>query len=310
MHATRPERSPIHWNSHELDQFHLILAHKLRKRGLGEIPDTNNRGGCNILTEEVRNALLEMPAERRRKLTGLMLQIHKEDHPMHRGLKDLMRKPRLPDLPITQLPAASRNGHSPAIGPAELKPENVQEPVPATLSAPAPETGGLVAQAVQVFGRVMQLLGEVEGMRKGVEEVKEYNNLLMDENATIRERLESAEKELVQLRKDYLEMKEAKRETLPRVAIIGCQRREFEEILKECGRRGLHARFRHYDQDQQAVELHEDFALLMKWISHDWTNKAIKAIPRGNYAFTDGGTAKAVKQLEVWLVTEPAHASA
>lgn len=305
--------SHVHWDSNEKYLFCLSLAHRMRKRGLQEIPEGTNRGGCGILVEETRATLLALPEGRRRKMTGVMIQLHDPSTDLGGRMIDLFRKPRLPDLPLPMVEKPETNGHSPVtepVAPGKGEQQPGSNPEPAATHLPVPDAVSKADQAAEIFKDLFAGYLKFDQIEKRLGEVEVYNNLLTEENSGLRGRLDSAEQELTKIRAELIEAKTAKKEEMPRVAIIGCRKDEFDKIVKECTARGIHARFRHYDQDQNPTDVFADYAIMMKWVSHTWDDKVKKAIPRGQFAFTDGGTLKAVGQIGVWLERAPAHATA
>jgi hypothetical protein len=191
-----------------------------------------------------------------------------------------------------------------------LPPPVVAVPVASPIRVPVVNEQPQVSDAALVQGLAVRLLHALESTQRQerrIAELEEFNQLRLEETDLLSGKLKAAELAIAELRESVAELSNAEKKHKPRVAIIGCRKDEFDEVLKLAHEHGLDLAFKLYEQDAKPTRIFADYAISMKWVSHAWEQQVRDSgIPRGQYSFITGGAGKVVMQLEVWFSEVPA----
>lgn len=281
--AVAPESKPPravrkHWTPTELEGFTDAFVTQLRRLHIVSIPSVGDREGARFINECLHTAQdLAISPERRRPL-----------------LQRANLKPAFWSRAEKAL--AERISHE-----KEEKAKSAIVALPAPPPPPEktlddfPDEQVIANAAVRLFrlykGNTLNT-DDVQGIKRTVDEVKQYGDLFTEE-------LDNLRKQLAEVQSS--KASEARITGLPRVAILGCRMDQFEVIVKECKTSGILAEFRHYDQDRNPHQFSADWAVAMRFMPHAWEDHAKRAVPPGHYAFITGGVGSVVMKLEEWL---------
>lgn len=285
------------WTKEEKSMVAEVAVQQMRSCGIGIVPDPEDRGGSIMLLDAVRTAQSRvLPPERRRifhqraalessrtggvSIVDLMTQMF---------LKAREEKQRADEEAAKAKAAAEAAAQVPPVAVATV-------PGVLDLEQMHLSNAGPLTQAAVVL---VQLLQRVE---KTFREQEEMQSLLMTETAELRGKLASMEETLALKLKQKAE--EPAAADLPVVAVLGCQKYEFEQLVEKVAERGLKIELRHYDQDSKPRPVVATYAIIFKWIGHVWEPHIDKSVERQNQAFIKGGLSRAVMQLEVWFAAD------
>lgn len=311
----------VTWTKQERESILLHLCHLLQSKGIGQIPEPSDRVGSMMLGDDIRIAQEQaLPRHRRRDLSHARAAFMDMD--LMPELEAMLKRPRLPAAPakgpeMEELVAmkpparvetngrhhANGNGHHP-----ELKPE----PRPQPAQQDGLEARKFMEDAQTMLKAFKEANAHLNAMLDRMTEIEQMNQLLTEENAGINRRMGTQAAELSNLRDEIRELKGAKviKEKLPRVAILGCRKDEFEAVVKKAGENGLDLDFRHYEQQREKVlPVHADYAIMMPGLDHAQAYAVEKAVPRGQYVYLSNfSVTKSIAYLLAWF--NPAAATA
>lgn len=313
----RKRRPPDHgwvvWSYDEKKALAKAAVEELRRDGLNIVPEQGDRFGSSLIIRAITLAQKKIfPPERwRGKLHRTMLAAAGKRTPSVITLmEEAIKVPPPPkEKPVEPTPPAAVVP-PPIQPPAEPAPAPVAEASSAPLAIPRlPEMlreldvhkladAGPMTQAALVLTSMMHQFES--RFREGMQ----MQTLLVEETDSLRKQLSSLQEEhgkLVATMQNHRPPEAPLEAPRPTVAVLGCQKYEFDQIAAKAEERGLKLQFRHYDQESKPRPIVGTHALLMKWISHTWQEHVDKSIPRGQWAFVAGGLTKAVLQLEVWF---------
>ena len=315
---TKDSLNRVIWTKEEKTIFAKEIARRLKVQGFPAIPQLTDRVGRGFFISAVREAQGVLARDRRKSLgNGRVNQFLNQSGVS--PLIDQMLKLHLMDLS----PPAKEETNNRKIEIAPLnnnnnRVENIQlkdrQDIPAEVTPEIIQTlkvqnskNGPIAQA---FYNLADLLNGIEN--KTIEHV-EMQNLLMEELAELRSRIQKSETFISQQHTQINELMEmvtaqAKsdqieedKKDIPIVAILGCRKYEFDEIERKSKELNLPINLRHYDQDSRIRPISAQWAVSMKFTTHSWQSQVDNAIAKGQSAFLRGGTTQVVRQLETWF---------
>lgn len=288
--GTAGEGTRLTWTNEERQKLAVAVAAKLRAQGLRHGPTEGDRTGASFLLDAVRAAQHEVfERERRRAIIG----------------RTQLGTKFFSELEIALTAKAETEALVHKIEAQQAAPTTT--PAPAAV-APAPAmtdeqlvTAGLakasLAQLVQAgMAKLFETLGQCEA---GLNELRDFNNLLVEENSQIGRHMSELHVEITNLRGTA-------KKRLPIVAILGCQPHVYQHIVDGAKSTGIELDFRHYEQGAKARPFHADYAIALQWLDHAWTDQLHNAVPdRARYKYIgQGGVGMAIKQLKEWFPHE------
>lgn len=299
------------WSSAEAASVAVATAGHLLKQGIHFLPDPSDRIGSQFLLESIRRGQTDvLPPERRRVEIKHRAGISKV---FWHELRQALKKPMPAATPAPH--QNGTNGHAPVApapevaAPVAAKPEPT--PVHTVLSVGDASTELLVATLVGRLFRLLEKntppvqLGEIE---RKVEEQRQFGELITAELSEIRKQVEALTPQLklplFPAQDTATPFEPEQQARLPRVAILGCRKDQFDVIQHEVEKRGLKLDLKYYDQDQKPVSFTADYAISMRWVRHHWDDHVKAGVPRGQFTFIRGGVGQVIMQLEAWFTKE------
>lgn len=269
------------WTMQEATDVARKSAELMLKQNLHLVPD--DRVGSGIMLDCIRAAQLAVLPRERRNLAGMTrarLGIRFWDPFRH-----FLKNPKLIQAPdeVAALKAQelADSGHIPA----------------------EPEPEGYLDLAETLEKLIAQLRPVLEDLSK-VNELRGYQELMTDELNGLRNQVGNINARLATV--EQAENESRAREGAPkkiRVAICCCEKHVFDHIVTGAKERDLDLDFRLYEQATTPKPIVADWAIIMKWGAHAWSEQAAHSIPRGQYTVLKGGITQALAQLEIWFKT-------
>lgn len=88
-----------------------------------------------------------------------------------------------------------------------------------------------------------------------------------------------------------------------RIMIVGLTPKQNQVVVNHC--RQHKVKFCFYPADQSNVELPQvDFAVLSRFIYHDWVNRLNSILPRNRVKFVSGGLRSIIKEIDDFVVKQ------
>lgn len=298
----------VEWSKEEASAFLVHLAHLMRKQNLWHIPDGDDREGCIMLADYARQAQCNaLPRHRRFDMQNPRAEMEAMD--LFARLGPLLKVPVLPPLP-SKAPEIEELMESKA---PEAVPQSPQlAPKPPKIASIDEFSDDEIAQAF--VARFMSHSAHVSRLEKVLNEVQGMNALLVEEAASLRQKAEETEDRLRALEERHRQAPVAAatpRRSLPRVAIIGCRKDEFDRVVERAKQENLPVEFRLYEQDSRIQPVVAQYAITMKWRSRIWDDLVEKSgIPRSRRSYCDGSINRVHEQLVNWFGSSAKGASA
>lgn len=306
----------VRWSMEEIEKVAKLAAHYLLNQGIHFIPDPYDRTGNQFLLQAIQRAQGEvLPAERRR---GFIKQRQGISDAFWKELKTCLKQGL--GLPLHFV---SGNGHKPAVAPtapATVPPSPEYHPdaaadsttVQTVLSVGDAPTELLVSTLINRLFRLMEKNSapvKVTELERQLEERRQYDEMIMAELSELRKQVEALTPQL-KLPLDTMTPfpKREVAEKLPRVAILGCRKDQYDVIAHEVEKLGIKLDLRHYDQDARPVPVNADWSVTLRWVRHHWDDQL--NVPRGQSTFVRGGVGQAVQQLQQWFAPQTVKVTA
>jgi hypothetical protein len=311
-----PIKRYVIWSDKEKDTVALHTAVLLRRQSIHKVPDLDDYEGSRFLLDAIRQAQgSSLEASRRRTLhTGR--NALKED--FWRRLNGFIRMPvtnaeleaklvtlrngtEAPPSAPPQAPTAPaaapeprvvRDGenHQQVVEVPELKEHSVHELVDALLAK--------LGQNQTFVQRFTEVEASLKSVAEKIAELAGFDTLITEEMSQLKDQLGQQSASLMR-RMTELEHNREVRSNLTKVAIIGCRKDEFDAVVREAG--DLPVDLKLYDQEEQPRTIHAEWAVIMKWANHKWTDQVKANIPHGQWTFIRGGTGQVAAQLKTWF---------
>lgn len=307
--ATPPNfRRHIIWTEQEEQAFMVHLCHLMRKQGLRDIPQTNDRNGSVLFNSFVRRANEDaLPSHRRKNFAPNARVVFVKLDLLNR-LEPMLKLPVLPHLPPPpqelqpkgSLAPFPTNGHANGNGNghgdhSEL--EALGTPEPASI-VPLTKTLAEYSDAELYQEATMRMLH----MAAVVNEAKGLADLLTEENAKLVQRVNAMEAKFAEFTKPMAEKPVEIKKQYPICAVVGCRQDEFDQIQRLTREHGIEVKLRLYEQGTKERPIDAEWAIALRWISHAWTDQMKASIPRLQQIFLHaGGVSRVVAQLETWF---------
>lgn len=320
---------PIIWTDQERAKMQIQVAWLMRKSGIRIIPEASDRLGNAMFCDAIRLAQTEcLPRHRHINLSfarGMMIdfgmlpgieRVMKLPEPLKPIPKDpeldeIMAQPRPPE-PVRNGTHEERNGHHASNGNGAHPPKAAPEPapLPPKIAALAEFTDAEIFTAASL--RLEGMTARMAEIEQTAKEATEFNALLTEENQAVNlrhDQLKSRVEQLEELVQGLLTAPERTR--LPRVAILGCRKDEFDKIEKMAMEAGIPCQLRHYEQQQSKVmTIHADYAIAMPGMSHSQDAKIRESVPRGQYIFMSVfSVERSIGHLRAWFQPELVNAT-
>lgn len=288
--GTKGEGTRLTWNNEERKKLAVAVAAKLRAQGLRHAPTDGDRVGASFLLDAVRAAQHEVfERDRRRSIMGRNALGAKFFAQLEIALtagveaEKMVQKIEAEQAAPVQPVAASNAVTAPAMTDEQLVSAGLAK---ATL-----------AQLTQAT--MAKLFETIGGYEAAINELRDFNNMLVEENAGTKRHINELHVEITNLRGTA-------KKRLPVVAICGCQPHIFHHITDGAKTAGIELDFRHYEQGSKARPFHADYAIAMHWLGHDWDDQIHNAVPDRSRAkfIGNGGVGMAIKQLKEWFSHE------
>lgn len=287
------------------------VAPILLKQGISFLPETNDRAGSEFLVSALRTGQVTgLRPERRKTIKGRNSFGRHFYQELKAQLKLGLRARTAANGTHGQLPAPTMAPAPAPITPGPVVPLITNQVMQSAVSIHEAPTEFLVATLVARLFKSLEKNGSPE-LEKKVSELREFNELITSELSELRKQLEALTPTLRHTPSiTPFPPQEKPAVKLPRVAILGCRKEQFDFIEYEAKKLGLNLDLRHFDQDQKPVYFQADYAISMRWVRHHWDDHTKESVPAGRYVFLRGGMGQAVVQLREWFDPQFAKASA
>lgn len=283
----------IRWDYQETHAIADQLAGLMRKQGLVSIPSKGDHFGRSMLSDMLATAQLNATAKQ--QLPGNRQRLRAQPSMFKASFWSEVEKClKNPAQPAPVQSSTTNPGED--APPSEASAPAAQSSEPASSSIDLLATIPTAALLSAVFSRMLGLVGEHETNSRRVQAVEELVLSIPDEIAHLRQDI----MQRLAAHDNAVQVQVETRKVLPRVAIIGCQRYEFDHIQQGAKGAGLQLDFRHYDQDSHPRPVHAEWVISMKWISHDWARQ-INSMPTDHKKFISGGVGTVINQLKQWF---------
>lgn len=282
----------IHWTTEERTWVLARLAVLLLESNLTIVPEQGDRDGGQILMSCFRKAQVETLPDNRRRLINMNRAFIGK-----RGFADLEHK-------LKQLWANKQKAEEQALAGTVTPPPEA----PA-----APEKLFKDATAGELLGG---------GMAKFFADMSALEGLLMESNQTIAKQLTALQGQVETLTQrvaavecldsfgrgigadDSRKHKESAEildnQKLPRVAVIGCQVRQFRVIEEQLEKLHVRCQLQHYEQDSSSLRINGDYAICFRWANSEQKVHAKIAIPDASHVHLVSGVGNAIQQIQQW----------
>lgn len=287
------------WTAEESKQVAIETARLLNAQGIHMVPTTGDRTGRQMLHEITTTAQIVLPRNRRR----LRAPLHAYNPLFWKFVNDSVTTKSY--LKIAQ-PKPEENQQQPPAK-TEAKTESVAQTSSPPAEPPvAPPAGYAIVNADHPLGNVPttalfnEIARRLETWDHQMRELKGLSDLLIEESQRAEYRHQDMLQRMARI-EPAMKIAPVVEKPLPKVAIIGCRRDEFEHIAQKCRTTGIRCDLRLYEQNTKPTRIHAEWAIRLKWAGHEWADQVRVSIPRGQYVFMDGGTGMAVAQLKAWF---------
>lgn len=295
--------SRILWNRDEIKIVAAEVARLIAVEGWSHAPQAGDRTGRAMCLDMFYAAQLLLPKERRRQRIGLA-QI-KADFwtavEVALKAKSFATPPAIPPVepppstaPVVVVPkeatAATLNGQSMAQTQAmATRPAPTPSGTPAADSLASAPLGVLLSATL---ARLLEAIGASESHARRLDHLETAHHAEMD----------GLMRRLVSLENGHTTTATPTTKRLPVVAIMGCQRQEFERVAEMAGRAGLNLDLRFLDQDSSPRPVHAEWVLSFKWVNHPWWVHIKSAVTdKSKRVLLGGGITSAIEQLKSWF---------
>ncbi len=299
LNGAAPVEHKAQWSQDERRAVAIEVARLIRRQGWRHVPEPSDRTGRALLTDFLFAAQQLLPRERRRKTKS----------PAALGdifwtLVEAALTTKTDLAPPVPVKSASELASEPVPGPVPEAAKGEAATPPAG-QAILPEADPLrdvpLAALLQAtFRRILIAVDQAQAANRRVGELEELNAMQAEDLSQMRKEYQQVQQRIANLETALQGLPKAEKK-LPRVAIVGCLRYQFDHITHAADAAGLELDFRHYDQETNPTKLSADWAIILKWGSHAWQDQINSAIPAGQHIFLNGGIGMAVNQLKTWF---------
>lgn len=278
------------WDEAERKKICVATAAKLRAQGFRHVPSKDDRTGNSFLLEAIRAAQHEVLERDRRRHVGTRAMFGAK---FWRDMEIAMTAKTEAEMLVQKIEADQAQSVPVSAPPAAYA-------TPAMTDEQLITAGLAKATLAQLTQATMAKLFEtIGGYEAAINELRDFNNMLVEENAGTKRHINELHVEITNLRGRA-------KKRLPVVAICGCQPHIFHHITDGAKTAGIELDFRHYEQGSKARPFHADYAIAMHWLGHDWDDQIHNAVPDRSRAkfLGNGGVGMAIKQLKEWFPHE------
>lgn len=309
--GSKPGVKKIKWSFDEIATVTAATAPFLIKQGIHYLPDKSDRTGSGFLLEAIKRGQEVLPAERRR-FGATFTSRNRFPTRFWDKLKLALKHAPHQLVPSPAVTEAQTNGqHAPAPAPEAQTPPSASQAWSVTAITEglgSTPTQHLVSELVSRLFRMLETKSapmQLEEIQRTLEERRKYDELLTEEMAELRKQVEALTRfRPVPVASDGTSEHEQERSKLPRVAVLGMFKDQFDVVQHEASKLGIAAELRFYDKEQKPREVNADYAISGRWVNHSWLDQVKRGVPHSKIAFFRGGVGQAISQLLVWFPLE------